>query len=109
MSHNFSAADLRAAAVLVFTVARSFDFLWRRLFFIDRSLLANVANHPPAADGIEGMMGGIGTVFGYGKGKTKIFYHGEIWEAVIKERISPGEQVEIIGFDRMKLVVRRQV
>lgn len=54
-------------------------------------------------------MGGIGTVFGYGEGKTKIFYHGEIWEAVIKERISPGEQVEIIGFDRMKLVVRRQV
>lgn len=59
-----------------------------------------------AATGIEGMMGGIGTVFQCSEGKTKVFYRGEIWNAVSKEPMSLGERVEIIGFDRLKLVVR---
>lgn len=59
-----------------------------------------------AATGIEGMMGGIGTVFQCIEGKTKVFYRGEIWNAVSEEPIALGERVEIIGFDRLKLVVR---
>jgi inner membrane protein len=62
----------------------------------------------PAATGIEGMIGGIGTVFRYAEGKTKVFYRGEIWDAVSKDRMSPDERVEIIGVDRMKLVVRHR-
>jgi membrane protein implicated in regulation of membrane protease activity len=65
--------------------------------------------HRPAATGIEGMIGGIGTIFRCGEGQTKVLYRGEIWDAVCNDGISLGERVEIIGFDRMKLVVRRRV
>lgn|SRR5512135_2198551 len=64
--------------------------------------------HRQAATGLEGMLGGVGTVFHCAKGKTKVFYRGEIWNAVTEDAISPGERVEIIGFERMKLVVRRR-
>jgi inner membrane protein len=63
----------------------------------------------PATTGIEGMMGGTGTVIRCSEGKTKVFCRGEIWDAVCKEGISLGERVEIVGFERMKLVVRRRV
>jgi len=59
--------------------------------------------------GIEGMIGGIGTVFQLERGRAKVFYHGEIWDAVTKEPIIMGEEVEIVGFDEMKLLVRRKV
>jgi len=63
----------------------------------------------PPSTGIEGMMGGVGTVFQLDRGKAKVFYHGEIWDAVSKEAITPGEEVEIVGFDEMKLFVRRKI
>lgn len=69
-------------------------------------LLWRTMRRPPST-GIEGMMGGIGTVFRLSEGKTKVFYRGEIWDALSKEVMSLGERVEIIGFERMKLVVRR--
>ena len=62
----------------------------------------------PPSTGIEGMMGGIGTVFQLDRGKAKVFYHGEIWNAVSKEPITTGEEVEIVGVDEMKLLVRRK-
>jgi membrane protein implicated in regulation of membrane protease activity len=65
--------------------------------------------HRPATTGIEGMMGGIGTVIRCSEGKIKVFCRGEIWDAVSNEGTSLGERVEIVGFDRMKLVVRRRV
>lgn len=58
--------------------------------------------------GIEGMVGGIGTVFQLDKGKAKVFYHGEIWDGVSREPITTGEEVEIVGFDDMKLLVQRK-
>jgi len=62
----------------------------------------------PITTGIEGMMGGIGTVFQCGEGMTKVFYRGEIWDAVFKEAAFSGERVEIVGLDRMKIIVRRK-
>lgn len=59
--------------------------------------------------GIEGMMGGIGTVFQLDKGKAKVFYRGEIWDVVSREPITTGEEVEIVGFEDMKLLVQRKV
>ena len=44
--------------------------------------------HRPAATGIEGMMGGIGTIFRCSEGQTKVLYRGEIWDAVCKDAIS---------------------
>ncbi len=63
----------------------------------------------PAITGIEGMMGGAGTVFRCGNDKTKVYYRGEIWDAIGVDAMCPGEQVEIIGFERMKIVVRRKL
>lgn len=63
----------------------------------------------PPRTGIEGMMGGVGTVFLSGEGKPKLFYRGEIWDVVSNEALSLGERVEIVGFDRMKLIVRHRV
>ena len=63
----------------------------------------------PPRTGIEGMMGGVGTVFLSGGEKPKLFYQGEIWDVVSNEALSRGEQVEIVGFDRMKLIVRHRV
>ena len=65
------------------------------------------AMRQPAKTGIEGMMGGIGTVFQASERRTKVFYQGEIWNAVSEDQISLGELVEIIGLDHMELVVRR--
>ena len=62
----------------------------------------------PATTGLEGMMGGTGTVIRCSEGQTKVFCRGEIWDAVCNEGMSLGERVEIIGFERMKLVVRRR-
>ncbi len=62
----------------------------------------------PATTGIEGMMGGIGTVIRCSEGKTKVFCRGEIWDAVSKEAMFLGERVEIVGFERMRLIVRRR-
>ena len=62
----------------------------------------------PVTTGIEGLTGGIGTIFQCTERKTKVLYRGEIWDAVSKEKMSSGDRVEIIGFDRMKLVVRRR-
>lgn len=61
-----------------------------------------------AATGIEGMMGGTGTIFRCGEGEMKMYYRGEIWDAVCKEAMSLGERVEIVGFAKMKLIVRRK-
>jgi len=66
------------------------------------------AMHKPAATGIEGMMGGTATIFRCGEGKIKVYYRGEIWDVVTTDRLSAGERVEIIGLERMKLVVRRR-
>ena len=62
----------------------------------------------PATTGIEGMIGGTGTIFRCGDGKVKVFYRGEIWDAVCTDAMSLGERVEIVGFERMKIVVRRK-
>jgi membrane protein implicated in regulation of membrane protease activity len=63
----------------------------------------------PVTTGIEGMMGGIGTVFRCSEGKPKVFYRGEIWEVICKESLSLGERIEIIGFEHTRLIVRRKI
>lgn len=47
---------------------------------------------------------GKGVVWGTGK----VFVHGEIWQAKSKDMIKKGEEVEVTGFDGMKLLVKRK-
>lgn len=62
----------------------------------------------PVATGVEGMVGGIGKVIQNGTKTAKVFYKGEIWEAICAEEISIGELVEVTGLERMKVIVRKQ-
>jgi len=61
----------------------------------------------PVTTGIEGMIGGVGKVMRNGRKAAKVFYKGEIWDAICAEDVSIGEPVEITGLERMKLIVRR--
>jgi membrane-bound serine protease (ClpP class) len=63
----------------------------------------------PVATGIEGMIGGIGRVIQIGEKKAKIFYKGEIWNALSADPLSLGDSVEIARVERMTLIVRKAV
>ena len=62
-------------------------------------------SYRPVTSGVEGMIGGIAQVMESGTGQLKVFYHGEIWNALCAERVSRDEKVEITGVEQMKLMV----
>ena len=60
--------------------------------------------------GIEGMIGSEAKVIERNNVTLKVFFRGEIWDAVSSEDLSVGERVEILGIhrmERMKLWVGR--
>jgi len=63
----------------------------------------------PAATGVEGMIGGLGTVIEQGCGRARVFYKGELWEGICGEELSVGESVEITAVERMRLRVRKRI
>lgn len=60
----------------------------------------------PVATGVEGMIGGKAEVIQNGNATLKVFFRGEIWDAVSKEDLSVRQTVEITGVERMRLSVR---
>ncbi len=65
----------------------------------------------PVTTGIEGMIGGTAQVIQNGRGTTKVFFRGEIWDAICRDALAPGAPVEITGWDRlerMKLIVQEK-
>jgi len=42
------------------------------------------------------------------KDGAKVLLRGELWDAVSGNELSVGETVRVTGFERMKLVVRRE-
>ncbi len=61
----------------------------------------------PMTTGIEGMIGGVGKVMRYGRKAAKVYYKGEIWDAICAEDVAIGESVVVTGLERMKLIVRK--
>ena len=61
----------------------------------------------PASLDIKGMIGSTAQVMKSENGKLKVFYQGEIWDAVSSEPLVKDEQVTITRVDHMKLVVKR--
>jgi membrane-bound serine protease (ClpP class) len=47
----------------------------------------------PAVSGSEGMIGAMGTVLDWHKGKGHIRTHGEVWAAIGTEKLNKGTQV----------------
>jgi membrane protein implicated in regulation of membrane protease activity len=60
----------------------------------------------PVTAGIEGMIGQKANVIQNSNDTVKVFFKGEIWDAVSQEDLSVGQRVEITGVERMRLVVR---
>lgn len=56
--------------------------------------------------GVEGMIGGKAEVIQNGNGTLKVFFRGEIWEAISRKELTVGQRVEVTGVERMRLSVR---
>jgi len=57
--------------------------------------------------GREGLVGERGTATSDIDPAGQVFIHGEIWNVTSAERISKGEEVEVVGVDGLRLEVRR--
>jgi len=57
--------------------------------------------------GMDGMIGEFGEARGKLDPAGKVFVHGEYWNAEADSEIDTGEKVEIIGYQGMRLKVRR--
>ena len=62
----------------------------------------------PVSTGIEGMMGGKAQVVTRTNDGAKVLLRGELWDAVCGDDLSVGETVRVTGFERMKLLVRKE-
>lgn len=63
----------------------------------------------PVTTGVEGMIGGTCKVLENGSKRAKVFYKGEIWDAVSSDQLSVGDSVEIARLEKLTLVVRKAV
>ena len=57
--------------------------------------------------GMEGLIGEIGEVRLKMNPDGKVFVHGEYWNAEGDGEITVGEKVRVVGFEGMRLKVRR--
>ena len=57
--------------------------------------------------GYGGLIGEVGEVRERLDLRGKVFVHGEVWNAEGAERLEAGDRVEVVGYDGMKLKVKR--
>ena len=79
------------------------------LFFAVAIGLAVKAHKRQPVSGIEGLIGETGEAYTDIDAEGKAFFHGELWDARSSEPIKKGEKIEIVGTDRMTIIVRRHV
>ena len=93
--------DIPVSAIVtaVFTTA---------LFFLIAGRFGLKAQKKKKMTGMEGMIGEVGTVisdFKGGKGKVRV--HGEIWNAVSKDKLKKGEEVRVVAVEGLKVRVEK--
>ena len=64
------------------------------------------AMHRRPVTGMEGMVGKVGVAKTALAPQGKIFIHGEIWDAFSDQPVQPGDPVEVIRMDGLKLYVK---
>ncbi len=79
-------------AVLFDTVIISFWAIILRMVWKDK--------RRKVATGIEGMIGSKAEVIESSNGTLKVFFRGEIWDAVSSEELSVREMVEVLGINK---------
>ena len=78
-------------------------------FFIIVSTLAFRAYRSRPKGGMDGLIGEVGLVKESIDPEGRVFVHGELWRAISRERIEPGEKVEVEGADGLILRVKRAI
>jgi membrane-bound serine protease (ClpP class) len=76
-------------------------------FFVTVAALAFRAYRTKPKSGLEGLVGEVGIVKERIDPEGLIFVHGEYWRAKGKERLAPGEKVEIVSVDGLVLTVKK--
>jgi membrane-bound serine protease (ClpP class) len=65
------------------------------------------AMRQPVQTGREAMLGAVVTVASDVASQGWVRYRGELWSAVSEQRLAAGQRARIVGFDGLRLVVRR--
>ncbi|HUU81253.1 MAG TPA: NfeD family protein, partial [Acidobacteriota bacterium] len=76
-------------------------------FFVVVAALAFRAYRAKPKSGTEGLLGEMGVVRRVLDPEGLVFVHGEIWKAKAKEKLEPGESIEVEGVDGLLLKVRK--
>jgi len=97
-------SDLAVDRSIVFTVVATVGAIMLAL-----SYLVFKSQKLTPTMGMDGLIGEIGDVRGKLGPVGKIFVHGEYWNAEADTEIDVGERVEVIGYQGMRLKVRRSV
>jgi membrane-bound serine protease (ClpP class) len=95
-------SDLTVDRSIVFTAVGTLS-----AFILAISYLVVRSQRGKPTLGLAGLVGEIGQVRAPLSPSGKVFVHGEIWNADAEEEIPVGEKVEVVGFDGMRLKVRR--
>ena len=79
------------------------------LVAVSLALYAKViqAMRQPVQTGREAMLGAVVTVTRDVASRGQVRYYNELWSAVSEQRLTAGERVRIVGFDGLRLAVRR--
>ncbi len=100
---NTSAPYLRISWAVIITTT-----VVTVLFFVFVVGLGLRAQRRRPTTGRRGMVGERGqAVTNVGPNGGRVFVHGENWQAVAKEEIAAGAEVEVVAADRMRLEVKR--
>ena len=76
-------------------------------FFVVVASLAFRAHRARPKSGSEGLLGEVGIVKELLDPEGLIFVHGEYWRARAKEKLEPGENVEVAGIEGLVLSVKK--
>jgi membrane-bound serine protease (ClpP class) len=80
------------------------------VFFVFAVGMGIKAQRRKPVTGKEGLVGEIGeAVSDFEKGKGQVAVHGEIWEALGKEKIKRGESIKVVSINNLRIVVKRNL
>jgi membrane-bound serine protease (ClpP class) len=78
-------------------------------FFVVVAGLAFRAYRTKPRGGSEGLVGEVGLVKERIDPEGLVFVHGEYWRAESKEKLEPGEKIEVVGVDGLVLKVKKTI
>jgi len=70
-------------------------------------VLALRAMHRPVQTGVESLLHSRGEVLANADGLFRVRVHSEVWNAESKDNLQPGDSVEVIAVDELRLRVRQ--